>query len=254
MAGRLSDKRIIISGAVGGIGLASADAFVAEGARVVIFDIDEGRGPEAVERLDGTAPGRSRFIACDVSHEAAVQAALAKSADWLGGLDALVQHAGIQRAGLVETFSVADWDALMEINARSVFLGAKHALQYLREAERGCIVNTASTAGIRGGTGMTAYSASKGAIMAFSKALAVEYAEYGIRVNSVCPGVIDTPFNEPNIAVLGGRDVQDRLVEATVPLRRRGLPHEVAPIFVYLVSDESSYVTAQHFVVDGGMV
>lgn len=254
MAGRLSDKRIIISGAVGGIGLASAQAFVEEGARVVIFDTDEPRGDEAIERLDAMATGRSSFIVCDVSQEAAVRASIEEAVSWLGGLDALVQHAGIQRAGLVETFSVADWDALMEVNARSVFLGAKHALPFLREAENGSIVNTASTAGIRGGTGMTAYSASKGAIIAFTKALAIEYAEHGIRVNSVCPGVIDTPFNEPNIAVLGGRDVQDRLVEATVPLRRRGLPHEVAPIFVYLVSDESSYVTAQHFVVDGGMV
>lgn len=254
MTGRLSGKRIILSGAVGGIGLASAQAFVEEGARVVIFDIDEQRGEEAIQEFEPLAPGRTRFVACDVSQEAEVRESIEEAAGWLGGLDALVQHAGIQRAGLVETFSVADWDALMEVNARSVFLGAKHALPFLRASENGSIVNTASTAGIRGGTGMTAYSASKGAIMAFTKALAIEYAQYGIRVNSVCPGVIDTPFNEPNIAVLGGREAQDRLVEATVPLRRRGLPSEVAPVFVYLVSDESTYVTAQHFVVDGGLV
>lgn len=254
MPRRLEGKRIVISGAVGGIGYASATAFVDEGARVVILDIDERAGHEASARLDAQAPGRAHFVACDVSQEASLHAAIETAGTWLGGLDALVQHAGIQRAGRVEDFAVSDWDALMEVNARSVFLGAKHALPWLRDAGRASIVNTASAAGIRGGPGMTAYSASKGAILAFSKAVAIEYADYGIRVNSVCPGVIDTPFNEPNIDFLGGREAQDRLIDVTVPLKRRGVPDEVAPLYVYLVSDESSYVTAQHFVIDGGMV
>jgi NAD(P)-dependent dehydrogenase (short-subunit alcohol dehydrogenase family) len=254
MAGRLSDKRIVITGAVAGIGYAAAAAFLDEGARVVILDIDEPAGAEAARRLDEGTPGRIRFVPCDVSTEGSYRAAIDSAADWLGGLDALVQHAGIQRAGRVANFPVAQWDALMEVNARSVFLGAKIAMPLLRDAGRSSMVNTASVAGLRGGAGMTAYSASKGAIIAFTKAVALEYAEYGIRVNSVCPGVIDTPFNEPNIAFLGGRAAQDRLIDDTVPLKRRGRPEEVAPLFVYLVSDESSYVTAQHFVIDGGMV
>jgi dihydroanticapsin dehydrogenase len=140
----------------------------------------------------------------------------------------------------------------MRVNPRSCFLGAKYGVPYLRERGGGSIVNVSSLAGLKGGPGMTAYSASKGAIIAFTRALAEELAPDNIRANSVCPGWIDTPFNEPAIEFMGGRAQQEEMVQQTVPLKRQGRPEEIAPGILYLASDASSYVTGQELVIDGG--
>ncbi|WP_246688415.1 SDR family NAD(P)-dependent oxidoreductase [Mesorhizobium sp. CU2] len=153
----------------------------------------------------------------------------------------------------METSALADWDALMAVNARGVYLATRFAIPHLRKAGGGSIVNTASLAAKRGGPGITAYAASKGAVMAFTTASALELAADNIRVNSICPGFIDTPFNNPAIDFMGGREAQAQLVKAMVPLGRQSTPEEIAPLYTFLLSDEAVYITAQAYSIDGGV-
>jgi len=249
MTGRLTGKRILITGAVGNIGKEAVRHFLAEGARVVIGDLDAAAGRAVVQELGAGVD----FIQVDVTSENSVAALVHESAVALGGLDALVQNAGIQHSALITDFDQAQWDAIFAVNARAQFFGAKHAIPYLRQSGRGSIVNTSSLAGKRGGPGLVAYSASKGAVIAFTAALALELAPDNIRVNAICPGWVDTAFNRPAIDFMGGEDAQRTKVSALVPLGRQGTSAEMAPLFVYLVSDESSYMTAQAISIDGGV-
>lgn len=247
MTKRLEGKRIIITGAVNNIGKEAATLFVKEGARVVIGDIDKKAGQKTAEELGAL------FVEVDVTKEDSVKNFIEKSVELLGGLDVLAQNAGLQRSGLVTEFAAADWDALFAVNSRAHYFGAKYAIPHLRRSGRGSIINTSSLAGQRGGGGMTAYSASKGAVIAFSTALAMELASDNIRVNTICPGWVDTPFNNPAINFMGGRETQEEIVRRVVPLQRQAASSEIAPLFVYLASDESSYMTAQAITIDGGV-
>ncbi|MBT5227611.1 MAG: SDR family NAD(P)-dependent oxidoreductase [Alphaproteobacteria bacterium] len=249
MAGRLAGKRIILTGGVNNIGLDAVRSFLREGAKVVVGDIDAVRGEQVSAELGEDL----HFVPVDVTSEDSVASFIAQGTDWLGGLDGLCQNAGLQRSGSVTTFDADNWDALFAVNSRAHFFGAKHAVPHLRKSGKGSIVNTASLAGQRGGPGMTAYSASKGAVIAFGTALAVELAPDNIRVNTICPGWVDTAFNQPAIDFMGGRATQDEVVKAIVPMGRQGMPEEIAPLFVYLVSDESAYMTAQAITIDGGV-
>lgn len=249
MTDRLKNKRLLVVGAATGIGRAVASACIAEGARVVIADLNAEQGNATAEAL---GPHCS-FLRCDVSDEASVTAVMTETVALLGGLDGLVNNAGLQKAGPLEKIAVKDWDALMGVNARGVFLATKAAIPHLRASGGGSIVNTASLAAKRGGPGIAAYAASKGAVMALTTATALELAGDGIRANSVCPGFIDTPFNNPAIDFMGGREAQAQIVARMVPLGRQAAPEEVAPLYVYLLSDESGYVTAQALSIDGGV-
>lgn len=249
MTGRLSGKRIILTGGVNNIGKQAAIQFVKEGARVVIADIDETGGQRTAAELGGNA----HFVAVDVTRENAVRELVEQGVAWLGGLDVLAQNAGLQHSGPVTEFDAARWDALFAVNARAHFFGVKYAIPHLRKSGKGSIINTSSLAGQRGGPGLTAYSASKGAVIAFSTALAMELAKDNIRVNTICPGWVDTPFNQPAINFMGGREAQEAVVKAIVPLGRQAASSEIAPLFVYLASDESSYMTGQAITVDGGV-
>jgi NAD(P)-dependent dehydrogenase (short-subunit alcohol dehydrogenase family) len=252
MAGRLSGKRIIITGAIGNIGKEAARSFVAEGARVVIGDLAEEAGRAVVAEL-GEA---SHFVQVDVTDEQSVARLIARGAEWLGGLDVLAQNAGLQRSGAIVEFDQANWDALFAVNARAHFFGAKHAIPHLQRSGKGSIINMSSLAGKRGGPGLVAYSASKGAVIAFTTALSLELAPDNIRVNAICPGWVDTAFNQPAIDFMGGENAQHQKIAALVPLvplGRQASAAEIAPLFVYLASDESAYVTAQSFGIDGGV-
>jgi NAD(P)-dependent dehydrogenase (short-subunit alcohol dehydrogenase family) len=248
---QLQDKVAIITGAATGIGRATALLFAKEGASVVVADINEDDAQRTVADIEDKG-GSARFVQTDVSEAEDVQALMERSAEEMGGIDVIVNNAGAQRSGAVTEFEESEWDLLMRVNPRSCFLGAKYGVPYLRERGGGSIVNVSSLAGLKGGPGMTAYSASKGAIIAFTRALAEELAPDNIRANSVCPGWIDTPFNEPAIEFMGGRAQQEEMVQQTVPLKRQGTPEEIAPGILYLASDASSYVTGQELVIDGG--
>jgi NAD(P)-dependent dehydrogenase (short-subunit alcohol dehydrogenase family) len=248
MVGRLEGKRIIITGAVDNIGKEAARAFVREGARVVIGDINDAAGRATAAEL-GPA---TTFIHVDVTDEGSIRDLIDFGVAWLGGLDALCQNAGVQDSGAVTDFDVARWDRVFAVNIRAQFLGAKYAVPHLRKSGKGAIVNMASIAGKRGGAGLTAYSASKGASVAFTNALAKELARDSIRVNAICPGWVDTPFNDPAISFLGGKEAHARVV-AGVPLGRQAKPAEIAPLYVYLASDESSFMTGQAILIDGGV-
>ena len=248
---QLQDKVAIITGAATGIGRATALLFAKEGASVVVADINEDDAQRTVADIEDKG-GSARFVQTDVSEAEGVQALMERSAEEMGGIDVIVNNAGAQRSGAVTEFEESEWDLLMHVNPRSCFLGAKYSVPYLRERGGGSIVNVSSLAGLKGGPGMTAYSASKGAIIAFTRALAEELAPDNIRANSVCPGWIDTPFNEPAIEFMGGRAQQEEMVQQTVPLKRQGTPEEIAPGILYLASDASSYVTGQELVIDGG--
>lgn len=249
---QLDGKLAVITGAATGIGRTTALLFAREGAQVVVGDLNEEEARKTVESIEAEN-GEARFVRTDVSRAEDVEALMESAAKFMGGIDVIVNNAGAQRSGPVTEFEESDWDLLMAVNPKSCFLGAKYGVPYLRERGRGSIVNMASLAGLKGGPGMTAYSASKGAIVAFTTALAAELAPDRIRVNCMCPGWIDTPFNQPAIDFMGGRANQDEVVEQSVPLGRQGSPDEIAPGILFLASDASSYMTGQAMSIDGGV-
>lgn len=247
MTDRLKGKRIIITGAVSNIGKEAVRAFVSEGAKVVIGDRDAA-GAKTAEEFGANV----KFIQVDVTDEESIRNLISSSVEWLGGLDVLCQNAGVQFSGSITEFDAAKWDTLFAVNSRAHFFGAKHAIPHLRKSGKGSIINTSSLAGMRGGPGLVAYSSSKGAVIGFTTALAIELAPDNIRVNAICPGWVDTAFNNQAIEFMGGKDSQAKAVSTIVPLGRQGLSSEIAPLFVYLASDESSYMTAQSILIDGG--
>lgn len=249
---QLTGKSAVITGAATGIGRATALLFGREGAAVTVGDINAEEGARTVADIV-VAGGQASFAFCDVTSATDVASLMDGAAEAFGGIDIIVNNAGAQRSGRVTEFPVEEWDLLMQVNPRSCFLGAKYGVPYLRQRGGGVIVNVASLAGVKGGPGMTAYSASKGAIVAFSKALAAELARENIRVNAMCPGWIDTPFNQPAIDFMGGRAVQDQVVAQIVPMARQGTPEEIATGMLFLASDASSYMTGQALVIDGGV-
>lgn len=248
---QLVDKRVVMTGGAANIGRASAVLLARHGARIVIGDIDSAGVAETISLIEADG-GTAQFVETDVSSEDAIRNLVNTAAESLGGLDVGFFNAGLQRSGAVTSFDVSDWDALFTINPRHCFLGAKYLASHLKDSG-GSIVFTASLAAIKGGPGLTAYSASKGAIVGFSKALAAELAPDAIRVNTICPGWIDTPFNQPAIEFMGGRESQENAVRQVVPLRRQGVPEEIASGVLFLASDASSYMTGQILVVDGGV-
>lgn len=249
---QMRGKRVVMTGGAAHIGRASALLMAEHGAQIVIGDIDAAGCQQTVDLIHASG-GVASFIETDVTDEHAVQNLIDTAATSLGGLDAGFFNAGTQRSGEVATFPVDDWDALFTVNPRHCFLASKYITPHLRRNGGGSIVLTSSLAGLKGGPGMTAYSASKGAIIGFGRALAAELAADAIRVNVLCPGWVDTPFNKPAIDFMGGAEAQRHAVAAIVPLGRQGTPEEIAAAVLYLASDASSYTTGQAMLVDGGV-
>ncbi|WP_380054055.1 SDR family NAD(P)-dependent oxidoreductase [Falsihalocynthiibacter sp. SS001] len=247
--GRLEGKRVVFTGAVANIGRASVKLFLDEGARVVVGDRNEEAGAALVAELGENV----KFLPVDLSQEDSINAFVSDAVELLGGLDVVCQNAGLQRAGPTDQFDVADWDAVYTVNIRAQFLVAKHAIPHLKAAGKGSIVNMSSCAGKKGGAGLAAYCSSKGAVVMFTNALALELAADNIRVNAICPGWVDTEFNAAAIDHMGGFDAQAKSIAEGVPMGRQSTPEEIAPLYLYLASDESTYMTGQSILIDGGV-
>jgi NAD(P)-dependent dehydrogenase (short-subunit alcohol dehydrogenase family) len=230
------------------MGAAEARLFVAEGAKVVIGDIREaiGRGLEAEIKAAG---GEAVFVRLDVTNETDWQQAVAIAEQQFGKLDVLVNNAGIGGSGRVEDVTLEAWNQVMDVNSTGVFLGTKTAIPAMRRAGGGSIINISSQLGLVGvDNSSPQYQASKGSVRLLTKATAIQYAQEGIRVNSVHPGPIETPMTEARRADPEVRE----LTVGRIPLGRYGVPDDVAQGVLYLASDEAAFVTGSELVIDGG--
>jgi dihydroanticapsin dehydrogenase len=245
-------KRAVVTGGASGIGGATVDLLAERGAAVVFGDIEGERIAERQARLGG-AGHRVEAVRTDVGDEAAIVALIERAVEFMGGIDVVINVAGVQRAAPVTETEPDSWDRQFAVNAKSCYLTAKYAVPEMIKAGGGSFVSVASVAAVKGMGGLSAYSASKGAIISLTRSLAVELGPAGIRVNCLCPGWVDTPFNGPIISFMGGLDAQDVVIKRDVPLGRQALPPEMAEVLVFLASDAASYLTGQAVVVDGGV-
>ncbi|HKP58946.1 MAG TPA: SDR family oxidoreductase [Polyangiales bacterium] len=249
MTGRFSDRVVIITGGASGIGRASALKFLAEGARVVIGDLNQAKAEETLQLAAAVAPAeRACFQSCDVSDEAQVAALVERARREFGRLDCMFNNAGLPGAvGPLEAVSVEDWDRTFAVLVRGVFLGIKHATPLLRE-RGGTIVNTASIAGLNAGAGATAYSTCKAAVIGLTRSAAVELAPARIRVNALCPGLVLTPLLDRSQT-----NELETVLSKAQPWPEAGLPEHIADAALFLASDDSRFVTGEALVVDGGI-
>jgi 3alpha(or 20beta)-hydroxysteroid dehydrogenase len=251
-SGRISGKTALVTGGAKGIGAAICESFCAEGGTVFIADTSEGAGEDLAARLRDQG-GKARFLRLDVTMEADWVAAIAAVLADGGRLDILVNNAGIALNVLpIAERELADWERVMAVNARGVFMGVKHAVPAMIDGGGGSIVNLSSAAALGQWQNMEAsYAASKAAVHVFSKAAGTQYAEQGIRCNTVHPGPIETEMVREVLDAEPGM-LERRLTR--VPMRRLGKPEEVAAAVLFLASDEASYITAAQLSVDGGAV
>lgn len=249
MSNELEGRRTLITGAARGLGQATAQLFAERGARVVLADIDGDAAERAAALIGGDAVG----VACDVTQSADVQAAVARTTEAFGGLDVIVNNAGIEIAAPLPETDEADFDRLMAINVKGVFLGIKHATPALAAAGGGCIINMSSAAGLGGVPLLGAYAATKAAVLRLTQTAAAELKPLGIRVNAVCPSFIDTemvarlvnPFETATGAQFG--DV------VALKQGRLGTATEVAEMCAFLASDDASFVTGSHYILDNAL-
>ncbi|WP_419922874.1 SDR family NAD(P)-dependent oxidoreductase [Candidatus Poriferisodalis sp.] len=244
----LENKIAIVTGAASGIGEASAHRFAAEGASVLAVDIRRERAESVAEAIRG-AGGEAHSFGADVSLPDAVEQMVQAAVDRWGGLDVLFNNAGTLRPGTAVELEPKDWDLVMNVNVRSVYLGAKFAVPHMEARGGGSIINTASVSGLHGDGGSVVYAASKAAVINLTRALSTDHGPAGVRVNAICPGTIETP---PVKRMMSDPAVLERNIAAHA-LRRLGQPDEIASAAVWLASDQSSFVSGEAIVVDGGL-
>ena len=249
--GRLSGKRALITGAASGIGRATALLFAREGAAVAVVDVDE-MGGQAVVQTILDAGGQAIFVRCDVTRAAECQRAVQETVDRLGGLDILFNNAGIIRRATVIDTTEEEWERVMAVNVKSIFLLGKYAVPAMTQSGGGAIVNTASGWGLVGGRNAVSYCASKGAVVNMTRAMALDHGPQNIRVNCVCPGDTDTPMLRSEAQQLGESEDAFLAEAADRPLQRIGRPEDIAQAVLYLASEDSAFVTGTALVVDGG--
>ena len=245
----IADGVAIVTGGGSGIGRATATRFASEGAQVVVTDVDVDGGEETVSQIDADG-GEATFLEANVTDEDDVKATVETAVDTYGGLDFAFNNAGIEGANEPSSQQPrSNWDQVIDVNLTGVFLGIREQLPAMLEDGGGAIVNTASVAGLLGFPNLSPYVASKHGVVGLTKTAAVEFSADGVRVNAVCPGVIETPM------VARTREEDPEMMEQTAaatPIGRLGEPEEIASAVVWLCSDDASFVTGESLVVDGG--
>ena len=245
---RFQEKSVIVTGGASGIGKATAKLFASEGANVIIADVNRD-GKAVAEQIGQEAQKGVSFVHADVSKADDADRLIQETLRQHGRLDILHNNAGILVVGDVITISEADWDRCIDINLKSVYLVSKYAIPAMQQTDGGVIINTASTAGMSGGSGYAVYGASKAGIILLTQCMALDFAKHNIRVNVVCPGPTATPM------ILSPDTDQESALERwakELPIGRAGQPEDTAKAVAYLASDDASFVTGSAFVVDGG--
>lgn len=249
---RFKGKGVIITGGASGIGKATAERFLEEGAKVAILDVSEKNGETALKELKkkGFTP---LILTGDVAKSSDVKKMVSTAKAKLGRIDVLFNNAGILVEGTVEDVTEKDWDRIMAVNVKGVFLMAKEVVPIMLKQRKGAIVNNASCSGLVGDRNAIAYNTSKGAVVLMTKCMALDYAKKNIRVNCVCPGEIDTPMlrQEARSRKMPVEEYRKELCEYH-PIGRLGVPSEVANAVLFLASDQASFITGAAFSVDGG--
>jgi NAD(P)-dependent dehydrogenase (short-subunit alcohol dehydrogenase family) len=247
----LEGRTAIVTAAGSGIGRAGSEAMAREGGFVVVTDRDLTAARETVDRI-ASAGGRAEAHRLDVSDDAAIVSLIDKVAGQRGRIDILHNHAGVQVAGSVEEVDSASFDRSWAINVHAQFVACQAVIPVMKKQRGGVILNTSSNSGVFLDRAMTAYITSKAASITMTRQIALDVARFGIRINALCPGWVDTPFNDPYTEQLGGRKALEHAISNVVPMGRFATPAEIAEVILFMVSDRSSYMTGHALVADGG--
>jgi NAD(P)-dependent dehydrogenase (short-subunit alcohol dehydrogenase family) len=251
MSRRLQGQVAWVSGAASGIGAAIARLFVAEGARVALADVQTAAGKQVEDEI-AAGGGTAVFIACDVRREEQVRESIGQAAARFGGLQIVVNCAGVVQVGMLDELDAAEWDHLMGVNVKSVFFSLKYAWPYLRRNPRSYMVNVGSISSFVGQAATPAYTASKFAVLGLSRSIALDYAAAGLRCNCVCPGITDTPMLREHLDKTDDPEVTLAKRLRRVPLGKALQPSDIARAALYLSCEDSAGVTGTSLVVDGG--
>ena len=247
----LKGRVAVVTGAGSGIGRGGAEIMAREGASVVIGDLRSEAGEETARRI-ADAGGTAIAIPTDVTDDDQLDRLIRTALKTYGRIDILHNHAGIQVAGSLEEIDGGGLDQSYKDNVRAHFMAAKLVLPHMKRQGKGVIINTSSNSGVFLDNGMLAYITTKAAVIMMTKQMAIDYGKHNIRVNALCPGWVDTPFNDPYIRQMGGREAVERYVKDKIPLGRWASVGEIAESILYLASDRSSFMTGHALVIDGG--
>ena len=247
----IEDRVAVVTGAGSGIGRASAQILARHGAIVIASDLNPDTAYETAQLIRSEG-GHATHMPVDVCKDEDLEKLIASAIDQHGQLDILHSHAGIQVEGTLEQVNPDGMDASWQLNVRAHFMAARLAMPHMKKQGRGSIIITSSNSGVQLDSEMIAYATSKHAVVAMTRQIALDHAKHNVRVNALCPGWVDTPFNAPFMKQMGGRPALEKYVAEQIPMARWGDPDEIAEAVLFLASDRSSFMTGQALVIDGG--